>query len=176
MNILKTSKENKMKNIFERAPSHGIVRGKGPCNGCGIRAWQWRRCESGSMLLVCVGCDHSTDNRYAERMVSDTEARLYAEIDRVKKDIDDNNAKPHRLEKAVRHAREELYRILDILYRIAGIPARGLSTSPVSIELCDRPSSEEACEQWPSRLQSSGCSAEQLEEARRYQNDLIESD
>lgn len=153
---------------------HGIVRGKGPCNGCGIRAWQWRRHESDSMILVCMGCDRSADNRYVDRLVSDTEARLSAEIDRVKKEIDNNNAKPHRLEKAVRHACEELGRILDILYRIAGIPARGFSASPILIELCDRPLSEEPCEQWPSRIQSSGYSAEQLEEARRYQNDLIE--
>ena len=142
MNILKTSKENKMKNIFERTPSHGIVRGKGPCNGCGIRAWQWRRHGSDSMLLVCIGCDHSVDGRYVERLVSDIEIRLSSEIDRVKKEIDINNAKPHRLEKAVRHAREELCRILDILYRIAGIPARGFTMSTIPIEHCDPSPSE----------------------------------
>lgn len=64
---------------------------------------------------------------------NDINIRLLAEIARVEKAIDDNNAKPHRLEKAVRHACEEQERILEILYRIAGIPKRGIAPDPESM-------------------------------------------
>lgn len=55
---------------YPSGPVHGIVRGRGPCHKCGIRAWKWRFVvppgdvpkfqEDGRRVqaLVCMGCDH----------------------------------------------------------------------------------------------------------------------
>lgn len=42
--------------LFGASPIHGIVRGRTACSRCGVRAWVWR-----STLLVCIGCDHTTE-------------------------------------------------------------------------------------------------------------------
>ncbi len=47
---------------YPRSPTHGITRGRGPCEHCGIRAWkgrQIRETPAGPVYVrvCCMGCD-----------------------------------------------------------------------------------------------------------------------